>query len=200
MSSFSGTCDRAPVYSPTFLQITLISSAQEKRIFPIRSRKTFQSLSLRPANSCVNLSCVKSHVVDQINHPYVTDEILRSGRLYRSIILIRDPEPTIKSTMNMLKCREQEALDVYIKRLDELTKCGALLGERAILVQYDDLVDRTEGTLATLTHFLALQSPLTPTYASSSHDRTGRRVWRSVEQHQGRSDHPHCKSWNCNKQ
>jgi hypothetical protein len=114
----------------------------------------------------------KTYMVDQINHPYVTEDVLRSSKIYRCIILIRDPEATIKSTMKMLKCQEQEALEVYVKRLDELTQYGLLLGERAILVQYDDLLDRTEETLAALTRFLGLQSPLTPTYAT--HRMTGR--------------------------
>ena len=61
----------------------------------------------------------ETYIVDQINPPYVTDDVLRSSQIYRCIILIRDPEATIKSTMKMLKCEEQEALDVYIRRLRE---------------------------------------------------------------------------------
>ena len=114
----------------------------------------------------------ETYIVDQINHPYVTDDVLRSSQIYRCIILIRDPEATIKSTMKMLKCEEQAALDVYIRRLETLTGYGQLLGDRALLVQYDDLVDRTEETLAAVTGFLGLDSPLTSTYAT--HRMTGR--------------------------
>ena len=114
----------------------------------------------------------EAYLVDQINHPYVADEVLRSGRLYRCVILVREPEATIKSTMSMLKCPEQEALDVYTKQLDELIHYGRLLGGRALALQYDDLVDRTDATLAALTRFLGLTSPLTPHYAT--HRMTGR--------------------------
>jgi len=114
----------------------------------------------------------EAYLVDQINHPYVADEVLRSGRLYRCVILIREPEATIRSTMSMLKCTEQEALDVYTKRLDELIHYGRLLAGRALVLQYNDLVDRTDATLAALTRFLELISPLTPHYAT--HRMTGR--------------------------
>jgi Sulfotransferase family len=114
----------------------------------------------------------ETYIVDQINHPYITDEVLGSTEIYRCIILIREPEATIKSTIKMLECQEQEALEVYIKRLDELTRYGRQLGARAVLVQYDDLVDRPEETLAALTSFLGLRSPLTPNY--TTHRMTGR--------------------------
>lgn len=114
----------------------------------------------------------ETYVVDQINHPYVTNEVLVSGRVYKCIILIREPEATLKSIMKLLKCQEQEALDVYISRLEALTEYGVLLGKRALLVEYDDLVDHTDHTLAALTSFLGLDSPLLPTYAT--HRMTGR--------------------------
>ena len=75
----------------------------------------------------------ETYVVDQINHPYVTNEVLVSGRVYKCIILIREPEATLKSIMKLLKCQEQEALDVYISRLETLTEYGVLLGKRALL-------------------------------------------------------------------
>ena len=67
--------------------------------------------------------------------------------------------------MSMLKCSERVALEVYQKRLSELAHYGVVLGNRALLVQYDDLVDRSDQTLAQLTRYLGLASPLTPTYA-----------------------------------
>jgi hypothetical protein len=88
--------------------------------------------------------------------------------------LVREPEATLKSTMDMLKCREQEALQVYVKRLGELSQYGRLLGNRAMLMRYDDLVDRSQEALAELTYFLGLASPLTPTY--TTHRMTARAV------------------------
>ena len=112
------------------------------------------------------------YVVDQINHPYVTDDVLHSERLYKCVILVREPEATLKSLMNMLKCDETEALEAYSSRLRLLIRHGMVLKKRAILVEYDDLVDNTEKTLDALTRFFDLETPLTPTY--STHRMTGR--------------------------
>ncbi len=114
----------------------------------------------------------ETFIVDQINHPYVTDEVLRSEEFYRCVILIREPQATLKSLINLLRCHEREALELYINRLESLTQYGLILGERALLVDYDDLVTHTDETLAALTQFLGLDSPLTPTYAT--HRMTGR--------------------------
>jgi hypothetical protein len=114
----------------------------------------------------------ETYIVDQINHNYVADEVLLSRQIYKSIILIREPAAALKSTMHLLKCQEHQALEVYKKRLDELTHYGLLLKERALLVEYDDLVDCTEQALDAITRFLGLGSPLTPTY--TTHRMTGR--------------------------
>jgi Sulfotransferase family len=107
----------------------------------------------------------ETYIVDQINHAYVTDDILLSDQVYRCIILIREPEATLKSMLN-LSIQENAALEVYVNRLETLTQYGLLLRERALLVEYDDLIDHTEETLAALTGFLGLNSPLTPDYAT----------------------------------
>ena len=143
-----------------------------RRIFPIRQPADLSKLVLKTCELLHRPVLRETYIVDQINHPYVTDGILRLHQIYRCIILIREPEATVKSTIKLLKCQEQEALEVYIKRLDGLTEYGRQLGARAILVEYDDLVDRTEETLAALTRFLGLQSPLSSTYAT--HRMTGR--------------------------
>lgn len=106
------------------------------------------------------------YIVDQINHSYVANDVLLSEHVYKCVILVREPGATLKSMMNLLKCQEKEALEVYSNRLESLTKYGLLLGERGVLVEYDDLVDQPEKTLAALTRFFGLDSPLTPTYAT----------------------------------
>jgi hypothetical protein len=112
------------------------------------------------------------YFVDQINHEYVSDNVLLSKRLYKCVILLRQPEATIKSLMSLLKCQEKEALELYVNRLAALSRYGMLLRERALVVEYDDLVDHSEDTLAALTRFLALDSPLTANY--ETHRMTGR--------------------------
>jgi Sulfotransferase family len=113
----------------------------------------------------------ENFVVDQINHPYVTEEVLLSEQVHKCVILIREPEATLKSMMNLLKCDEKEALRVYVIRLEALTKYGALLREKAFSIEYDNLVDHTEKTLGVLTAFLQLDSPLLPNY--TTHRMTG---------------------------
>jgi hypothetical protein len=108
----------------------------------------------------------EQYMVDQINHPYVTDDVLLSNRLHRCVILIREPAATLKSTMKLLACDEKEALTQYASRLAALTRYGMRLKQRAMLLQYDDLVDRSAETLTVLTAFLGLHSPLTPNYAT----------------------------------
>jgi hypothetical protein len=108
----------------------------------------------------------ESYIVDQINHEYVSDEVLRSEQLYKCLILIREPGATLRSMMDLLKCDEKKSLDLYTNRLALLTSYGLLLGGRAMLVNYNDLVDRTNETLAALTYFFELDLPLSPNYVT----------------------------------
>ena len=108
----------------------------------------------------------EDYIVDQINHDYVSNEVLSSKQLYKCVILLRKPETTLKSMMSLMNLQESQALEHYINRLKKLTHYGLLLRERALLVEYDDLVDHSETTLATLTRFLRLESQLTPKYAA----------------------------------
>jgi hypothetical protein len=74
--------------------------------------------------------------------------------------------------MKLLKCQEEQALELYLSRLEALKQYGLLLGQRAMFVEYDDLVDHAQDTLAALTAFLNLDSPLSVDYAT--HRMTGR--------------------------
>ena len=87
------------------------------------SYQTADDLPKLVLQTCISLHrpiLRETYVVEQINHPYVTNEVLLSGRVYKCIILIREPEATLKSIMKLLKCQEREALDVYISRLEAL--------------------------------------------------------------------------------
>lgn len=113
----------------------------------------------------------ETHVVDQINHELVTDEVLLSEQVHKCIILIREPKATLNSMVhmtmtNLATWQEDEALRLYVNRLETLVRYGLLLKERAVLVEYDDLVDHTEETLASLTGFLDLDLPLASNYAT----------------------------------
>lgn len=110
------------------------------------------------------------YIVDQINHAYISHEILNSPLVDRCVILIRQPEATLKSAIvtpgapGMPGMPEKEALDYYVNRLDELVEYGVLLKDRALLIEYDDLVDRHQEILAALTDFFGTTQPFEATY------------------------------------
>jgi Sulfotransferase family len=119
----------------------------------------------------------ETYIVDQINHDYITDDVLLAKDVYRCIILLREPEATLKSMaalkrLNSEPWQETQALRNYVNRLEMLSRYASVLGQRASLVDYDDLVDHTEETLAALTKVLDLDPPLSPYYAT--HRMTGR--------------------------
>ncbi len=106
------------------------------------------------------------YIVDQVNHDYLTDQVLLSEQVHRCIILLRASEPTLKSMMGLGIWTEPEAVRVYLNRLATLTHYGLLLKRRAMVVEYDDLVDRSGDVLAAMTRFLQLASPLSESYAT----------------------------------
>jgi len=108
-----------------------------------------------------------SYIVDQINHPYLTDEVLSSPSIYKCIINIRAPEATLRSLMALFGWNEATALECYVSRLAQLSQYGRNLRERAMVVEYDDLVDQSEGTLAALTRFLAVNPPFKSEYSKN---------------------------------
>jgi hypothetical protein len=129
-------------------------------------------LVLKTSESLFRPILRESYIVDQINHGYVTNEVLLSPRLYKCVLLIRSPEATLKSMMHLAEWHEKQALEVYVKRLRELTQYGLTLRDRASVVEYDHLVDRSDETLAALSRFLVLGPPLKSNY--QTHRMTGR--------------------------
>ena len=75
--------------------------------------------------------------------------------------MLRQPEATLKSMMRYDEnYEEEEALRHYVNRLEELGHYGLLLRDRAIFVEYDDLVDSPDHTLAALSSFLGVRFAL----------------------------------------
>jgi hypothetical protein len=110
---------------------------------------------------------IAPYVVDQINHSYVTDEVLGSSSIYKCVIIIRAPEGALKSLIALFGWNEGMALECYVERLTQISRYGGNLRDRAMLVEYDDLVDKTEETLALLTQFFDVAPPLTSNYSKS---------------------------------
>ena len=137
-----------------------------------RTPADLQTLVLKTCEFLRRPVLSEEFVVDQINHDYVADDVLRSDLVHRCIILMRKPEATLKSMLSLKIWQENDALAAYLKRLEDLKHYGSVLDGRAILVEYDDLIERSGETLASLTSFLELGPPLTPGY--TTHRMTAR--------------------------
>jgi hypothetical protein len=106
------------------------------------------------------------YIVDQINHDYVADDVLRSEVITKCIVLLREPKATLQSMASLKLWPERQALDLYTDSLNRLTHYSTILRQRALLVEYDDLVDKADITLGNITEFLGLSPPLTQNYAT----------------------------------
>lgn len=113
-------------------------------------------------------------IVDKItmDQYLISDDVLSSSLIHKCVILIRAPEGSLKSLMNRYGFQENTALGAYVSRLETLARYGGLLRERALLVEYDHLVDHTDATLAALTRFFAVDPPFTANY--TTHKATGK--------------------------
>jgi hypothetical protein len=140
---------------------------------PYRTPADFPMLILRTCWLLRQPVLHGKYIVDQINHDSkLTDEVLCSQLLHKCVILIRAPESALKSIMNLFSCEEGVALESYVNRLNTLARYGMLLRDRALLVEYDDLVDHTEEILAALTRFFGMERAFTSNY--NTHHATGR--------------------------
>jgi hypothetical protein len=107
----------------------------------------------------------RRHIVDQINHDYIDNKVLLSQSVYKGIILIREPTGALKSTMKLFDWSETQAAEYYIDRMERLAEYGPCLAKRALLLEYNDLVENTKQTLGAVTTFLNLNMPLSSRYS-----------------------------------
>ena len=119
------------------------------------------------------------YVVDQINHDHLTPnpELLRDERV-RCIFVIRDPQETIQSILNLTRTfyepwTVERAVDYYSQRLETLARYTTSLGSRMESMTYAALLADTSAVLRRLESFLGLNEPLREQYAIQRF--TGRR-------------------------
>lgn len=133
--------------------------------------------------------------VDQINHDdcILDESILRHPRL-RLLFLLREPRGTLASIVDHLGPRfglgPKEAVDYYRSRLRTQAHYGEYVADprRCAVFTYRDLTAATEPTLAGLSEFLGLRTPLSPGYELRSF--TGRRGDQSERIRSGRIGEP----------
>ncbi|WP_157514480.1 sulfotransferase family protein [Mangrovimonas sp. TPBH4] len=118
---------------------------------------------------------------DEIERSYLLDKILHNNQEIskkvvditnpKFIFLLREPESTIKSIINMggtrgndLYKNPKDATNYYCSRLNRLSKLAEFQDRDFIFVDSDDLVKKTDFVLSSLTVWLGLESPLTSDY------------------------------------
>ena len=117
----------------------------------------------------------RAHGIDpsEIGPRRVLDKLLHDGLLpdlrvlegadLTCLFLLREPQRTIRSLVHQLGSTLDDAFAYYGGRLASLERY-ARVSSRAAFLDYEDLVGDPERTLAGLTAFLGLASPLTPEY------------------------------------
>lgn len=120
------------------------------------------------------------YVVDQINHTrFLASEALLNHPRVRTIFLIREPEDSIASMVEVLGryygMTLDEAVAYYSERLQALARYaqGIENPARTFFLTYDDLVTETTSSLHGLQAFLSLETALSEDYRRF--DFTGRR-------------------------
>ncbi len=105
------------------------------------------------------------------NDHAVSKEILQQPQA-KFIIMVREPEATIKSIVNLYRKNEPEhdfchiefAAEYYDQRLREIGQIASQLENRFYFLESNQLIDNSDKTLADLTAWIGLNSPLTPDY------------------------------------
>ncbi|NEP37874.1 MAG: sulfotransferase [Okeania sp. SIO2G4] len=121
----------------------------------------------------------------RMNHKYILDKalhnkifldekLLTSENLY-SIFLIRDPERTIASILDLKPhWSEEKVLTYYLNRLSTLERYAKLINskERTLIISYDQLLNQTDLVFDALKKVLGTQSEFSEEYKVTN--KTGR--------------------------
>ena len=114
-----------------------------------------------------------NYLFDKILHNWpIADQILNKVQP-KIIFLLREPEETIKSIINMgIKTGidrykvPEEATKHYCKRLQKMEQLSNRVSKGNLFIESIDLVKNTEATLNKITEWLNLKVPLNSTYST----------------------------------
>jgi hypothetical protein len=133
-----------------------------------RTSADLQNLVVETCRRLQKIYLRATYIADKIVYDgYITDEILKSPLIHKCVILVRSPEAALQSMIDHYGWQEKLAVDTYINRLESLVRHGLILRERALLVEYDDLIDHTEKSLAKLTEFFGETRPFESNYKTN---------------------------------
>ncbi len=126
------------------------------------------------------------YTMDKIvwNHHGLSDAIVDNPDA-RFIFLAREPAATLESYRRMFAdmTTDERRLQSYETRLNGMIELAERIGDtsRMRFLTYDDLTKRTEPTLAELTNFLELETPLSQEYEVTS--KSGSQSWGDPSAH-----------------
>ncbi len=100
-----------------------------------------------------------------------TDISAVAGPRSHVVFLTREPTGTLSSIIRKMKWSEARAVDHYVARMADLRLSAENLAplRSSVHIDYSDLVERTQPTLALLQSALNLSEPLSGNYQTSSH-------------------------------
>lgn len=113
------------------------------------------------------------YLLDKILNNYeISDAILVKAQP-KILFLLREPEETIKSIINMgqrtgvkLYKNPEKVTSYYCKRLQSLEALSFKAGEGNLYIDSKDLVDDSKNTLEKIGNWLQLEEPLKTTYST----------------------------------
>lgn len=142
----------------------------------LRNQQELHQLARQVARHC-RKECRNRYVFDNLLHDHLSlsGKVLRREDLY-PLVMVREPKATIESILR-LKARFIEDVAVaeqyYIERLERLKQVVLLSRGRALFLQGEALVQRTDAVLEQLSGWLQLEQPLSSEYQRFQH--TGKR-------------------------
>ena len=124
----------------------------------------------------------------RVRSRYVLDKLVRNGHSLsddllshpnvRTIFLVRQLESTIASYGTYFHgplARPENALRHLRIRLDGMIELAEKVGDRGLFVHYDDIIDKSDETLAAISRHMELSEHLSSTYTVNRD--TGNRSW-----------------------
>ncbi|WP_452231449.1 sulfotransferase family protein [Lacinutrix sp. MEBiC02595] len=117
-----------------------------------------------------------------LRNKYLFDKILHNSTISDAVIhkvkpkmlfLLREPESTIKSIINMGNKTgvtwykdAEKVTNYYCNRLRQMEQLSQRVGQSALFIPSNDLVEKPEDTLHKITLWLDLKAPLKTTYST----------------------------------
>ncbi|TAF48793.1 MAG: hypothetical protein EAZ61_15000 [Oscillatoriales cyanobacterium] len=108
-----------------------------------------------------------TYVLDKVLHQNLKDLSILKKLSTKSIVLLREPERTLRSILDMRShWTEEEALDYYRVQLRHLVDCSAVLSDpsRFFLLTHRQVIEETSHVLQALQSFLETKQPFSEQY------------------------------------